>query len=135
MLADFAVRNGEWLRPYNLSDAAKETWAEAELNPSFISIHNSIWTVARKHPESLVVQLVNLSGLDPHQHWAEEHHLPTLCENILVRIKMHQRPSKVFWDSPENSAGPQPLDFEYSPGNLTFQIPHIHLTGLVAIHE
>jgi dextranase len=134
-LSDFAVRNGEWMRPYNLSEASKERWAEGELNPSFISSDASIWTVTRKYPESLVLHLVNLSGLDPHQRWDEEHALPTPCENLLVRIEMYQRPSKVFWDSPENSAGPQPLNFEYKSGILIFQIPHIHLTGLVAIHE
>jgi dextranase len=134
-LYDFAVRNGEWLRPYTLSDRAKETWAESELNPSFISTDDSVWTIARKCPESLVVQLVNLSGLDPHQRWDEEHTLSTPCENIAVRIEMHQRPSQIFWDAPENTTGLQPLTFEYNNGILTFQIPYIHLTGLVAIHE
>jgi dextranase len=134
-LYDYAVRNGEWLRPYTLSGAAKETWVEGELNPSFISTDDSIWTVARKYPELLVLQLVNLSELDPHQRWDEEHALPKPYENIVLRIEMYQRPSQIFWDAPENLAGPQPLTFEYDSRLLTFQIPHIHLTGLVVIYE
>jgi dextranase len=132
---DFAVRDGEWLRPYTLPDASKETWTRGELNPDFISTDNSIWVVARKYSGSLVLQLVNLSGLDPHQRWDEEHALPNPCENMTVRVEMNKYPSQILWDAPENTIGPQSLSFEYDSGTLTFQIPHIYLTGLVAIHE
>ncbi len=129
------MRNGEWLRPYTLSGAEKEIWAESELNPGFISTDESIWTVARKHPELLVVQLVNLSGLNSHQRWDEEHVFPSACKSLFVRVEMEHSPSHIFWDAPENSEGPQPLSFEHNSGILTFQIPPIYLTGLVAIYE
>jgi len=134
-LYDFAVRNGEWLRPYTLSEAAKEIWARGELNPGFLSTDDSIWTVVRKYPGSLIVQLVNFSGLDSHQRWEEEHALPAPCENVVLRIEMQGRPSQIFWDAPENSTGLQSLSFEYENGILTSQIPQIYFIGLVAIHE
>ncbi|HLO17199.1 MAG TPA: glycoside hydrolase family 66 protein [Anaerolineales bacterium] len=133
--SDFAVRNGEWLRPYALSTAVKEAWAGGELNPKFISNDDSIWAVARKYPKLLVVQLVNFSGLDPHQRWDKEHVAPTLCENVFVKIETPQPPSQILWDCLEQIDGPQVLNFEYSNGTLTFQIPQIHFIGLVAIHE
>ena len=134
-LADFAVRNGEWIRPYTLSQPEKEVWANAELNPSFIVANKSILTVVRRHATSLIVQLVNLHGLHPHVRWDEAHSAPSPCEKIPIRIRLAQRPSQVLWDCPERIHAPQALRFEYSDGMLTFQIPHIDYIGLVAIHE
>jgi dextranase len=134
-LSDFMVRNGEQLRPYTLSAPEKEIWARSELNPNFISIDNSIWTIVRSYPKSLVLQLVNFSGLDRHQRWDEAHIAPTPCQNVSVKISMPQRPTQIFWDCPEQTNGPQALNFEHSNGTLTFQIPLINFIGLVAIRE
>jgi hypothetical protein len=133
-LSDFTVRNGEWLRPYTLSAAERAAWAQGELNPSFISASDSIWTVARRYPDKMVVQLMNFSGLASHQRWDEEHTAPAKCQNVSVKIQMLQRPAQVFWDAPELAAGPQALDFEYSNKVLTFQIPQINFIGLVVIY-
>ncbi len=133
-LADFTVRDGEWLRPYTLSTVEKEAWAESELNPKFISIDESIMTVARHHPKMLVVQMVNFSGLDSHQQWDVFHAAPTPCQNLLARIQLTKRPAQILWDCPEQQ-GSQVIDFEYSNGVLTFYIPQINYTGLVVIHE
>jgi dextranase len=134
-LADFAVRNGEWIRPYTLSQVEKEVWANGELNPAFIEANESILTVVRHHATSLIVQLVNLHGLHPHVRWDEAHPAPSPCEKIPIKIRLAQRPSQVLWDCPERIDAPQALGFEYSDGTLTFQIPHIDYIGLVAIHE
>jgi len=134
-LADFTVRDGEWLRPYTLSTVEKEAWSESELNPKFISIDASIMTLARHHPKTLVVQMVNFSGLDFHQQWDVIHAAPTPCENIPVKIQTPKQPAQIFWDCPEQLEGPQAIDFEYSNRVLTFHIPQINYTGLVAIHE
>lgn len=133
-LADFTVRNGEWLRPYALSTVEKEAWAESELNPKFISIDASIMTVARHHPKMLVVQMVNFRGLDSHQQWDVLHAAPTLRQNTLVKIQISKQPDQIFWDSPEQQ-GSQVIAFEYSNGVLSFYIPQINYTGLVVIHE
>lgn len=133
-LADFTVRDGEWLRPYILSTVEKEAWSESELNPKFISIDESIMTVARRHPKMLVVQIVNFSGLDSRQQWDVAHVAPIPRQNILVKIQMSKQPAQILWDSPEQQ-GLQAMDFEYSNGVLTFHIPQINYTGLVAIHE
>jgi dextranase len=134
-LSDFTIRNGEWLRPYTLTVAEKDHWAESELNPEFISTDDAIMTVARRYPKSLVVQLVNFNGLVPHQHWDEAHPFPTPCRELSISIQMSQRPSQIFWDCPEQTDGPLALSFEYFNGTLTFQIPQINFIGLVAIHE
>ena len=63
-LSDYMVRNGEWLRPYNLFPAEQEEWAQAELSPEFISTNASIWTVVRTFPKSFVIQLVNFTNLE-----------------------------------------------------------------------
>ena len=134
-LSDFAVRNGEWLRPYILSATEKEVWAKGELNPKFVSLNSSIWTVVRRYPKSLVVHLVNFSGLDSHQRWDEAHVPPTPFRNVSINIQISQRPRQVFWDSPERVEGTQSLAFEYLNETLTFQIPQINFIGLVAIYE
>lgn len=134
-LSDFSVRSGEWLRPYTLSAPEKEVWAEGELNPNFIFTDDSIWNVARRHPKSLIVQLVNFTGLDPHQRWDEAHAVSTPCQDVALSIQMPKRPTQISWDCPEQIQGPQTLNFEYSNGILTFQIPQINYIGLVAIHD
>jgi dextranase len=134
-VADFTVRNGEWLSSYSLSNADKNNWAESELNPEFIFTDESIMTVARRYPNSLSIQLVNFNGLDPHQRWDEAHAAPVPCQNISIKIKIDRRPSRIFWDCPELPDGPQALDFEYTDGILTFQIPQINYIGLAAIYE
>ena len=134
-LSDFAIRNGEWLRPYTLSMSEKEIWAEGELNSGLIATNDSILTVARRYPKSLIVQLVNFNGLDWHPHWDETHPFPTPCWKVSIRIQMSQRPSQIFWDCPEKTDSPQALDFEYSNGKLTFQVPQINFIGLVTIHD
>jgi len=134
-LADFNVRNGEWLSSYTLSTADKNNWAESELDSEFIFTDNSIMTVARRYPKSLSIQLVNFNGLDLHQRWDETHTAPTPCQNVSVKMQIDKRPSQIFWDCPELTDGPRALDFEYTAGALTFQIPQINYLGLVSIHE
>jgi dextranase len=134
-LSDFTIRNGEWLNSYVLSDVEKDKWAQSERNPEFISTDDSIMTVARRYPKSLVIQLVNFHGLDPHQTWDEAHPFPTSCRKVSIRIQMSQRPSQIFWDCPEQTDGPRALSFEYFNGTLTFQIPRINFIGLVAVHD
>jgi dextranase len=131
--SNFAVRNGEWLQPYTLSAAEKEIWAEKGQNPEFFSTGDAIMTVARRCPKILVVQLVNFNDLDPHLSWNEAHPFPTPRRKVSIRIQMSQRPSQIFWDCPEQIDGPHELNFEYSSGTLTFQIPQINFIGLVAI--
>src|SRR5258706_1246441 len=134
-LADFTVRNGEWLSSYTLSDVEKITWAESDLNPKTVSTDDSIMTVARRYPNSLSVRLINFNGLDLHQHWDEEHAAPTPFQNISIKIQIDNRPSQIFWDCPELTDGPEALDFEYTDETLTFQIPQIIYIGLVAIYD
>jgi dextranase len=134
-LSDFAVRNGEWLRHYNLSKDEKEFWAKSDLNPEFVSTEEAIWTVVRNYPKSFVVQLVNFTGLDPHQRWDEGHTASTLCKDVSIEIQLSRRPTQIFWDCPELTKGPQALDFDYANEVLKFQVPQIHLIGLVAIYE
>jgi dextranase len=134
-LSDFTVRNGEWLRPYNLSDAEREKWSQSELNPEFISTDVPLWTVARRHPEDIVVHVVNFTNLDASQRWDEAHPAPTLCEEATLRIQIPYPPAQVLWDCPEQLDGPQVMDFEYSDGTLTVKIPQINITGLIAIYE
>lgn len=134
-LSDYMVRNGEWLRPYTLSIAEREKWSRTELNPAFISTHDLLWTVARSYPKTLVIQFVNLAGLDVHQRWDEAHDAPVPCEEVVVRIQFSRRPTQVLWDCPEQIDGPRELGFEYSNATLTVKLPQIYFTGLVAIHE
>jgi dextranase len=132
--SDFMVRNGEWLRPINLSDAEREVWSQAELNPGFISSYASIWTVARRYPKNTVIQLVNFTGIDAHQRWDETHATPIPCEEVMLRIQISHRPTQVLWDCPEIDIH-QEVRFEYSDGSLTVKIPKINFIGLIAIHE
>jgi dextranase len=134
-LSNFMVRNGEWLRPYNLSASDRERWSQAELNPGFIFTDVPLWTVARKHPGSIVIQVVNFVKLDPHQRWDEPHAAPSCCQEVILRIQLSQRPSQVVWDCPELIDGPQILEADYSGGTLTVKIPQIDSTGMIAIHE
>jgi len=133
--SDYIVRNGEWLRPYTLSATGREIWAASDLNPEFISIEEGIWTVARSYPEKMVLQFVNVTGLGPHPCWDVVHSPPTPCQNVSIGIRMSQRPAQIFWDCPEQNHGPQRVNFEHADGMLTFQIPQINFTGLVAIYE
>lgn len=134
-LTDFAVRNGEWLRPYTLSTEEKAAWAEGEWNPTFISTSESLMTVVRRHGASMIVQFVNFSGLDPHQRWNALHAPPALCRKLSIQVRMAHRPSQILWDCPERIGGLQALAFEYANGTLTFHIPQIHFIGAVLIHE
>jgi len=134
-LSDFTVRNGEWLSSYTLSDVEKNGWAAGDLNPRFIAADDSVMTVARRYRKALSIQLVNFNGLDPHQRWDEAHAAPAPCQNISIKIQIDNRPSQIFWDCPELTAGPEALDFEYTDKTLTFQIPQISYIGLVAIYE
>jgi dextranase len=134
-LSDFMVRNGEWLRPYNLSASEQDLWSQGELNPDSIIVDHSIWAVARSYPKATAIQMVNFTDLDSHLRWDKAHAVPSSCENVTVRILSSQRPAQIFWDSPEQTDSPQQLRFEYSNGFLTFQIPKINFTGLVVIHE
>lgn len=133
-LSDFAVRSGEWLRPYNLSLEGKDEWSRAGLNPDFISTGESLWTVARKYPGFLVISIVNFNGLNSDQRWDEAHSVPIPCQNMPVGIQTPHSPSRIFWDIPENN-GPREIDFEYQDGTLKFQVPQINTIGLVAIYE
>jgi hypothetical protein len=123
------------LSSYPLSRADKNNWAESELDPEFVFMDHSILTVARHYPSLFSVRLVNFNRLDPHQRWDEAHAAPTPRQNVSVKIQMDKRPSQIFWDCPEQTDGPQVLDFEYTDGTLTFQIPQINYIGLVAIYE
>ena len=134
-LSDYAVRNGEWLRPHTLSVDEKEIWSRGELNPEFISPNESIWTVARRLPKQMVIQLVNFTNLASSPRWDEAHAFPAACQNVSIKIQMQQRPSQIFWDCPEQTHCLQLLDFEYSNETLTVQIPHISFLGLIAIYE
>jgi dextranase len=133
--ADFAVRNGEWIRPYTLTPAEQMTWSQVELNPPFISTENSIWTVSRKYPKGHTIHLVHFSGLESHLRWDEAHVAPTPCEQISINVQISQRPSHVFWDAPEQIQGLQEMHFEYQDGRLSFQIPQINYTGLIIIYD
>ena len=133
--SDYMVRNGEWLRPYALSGAEREGWAQARLNPPFVSIDASIWTVARSYPKSMVIQLVNFTNLDSHQRWDEAHLAPASWKEVMVRIQTSRQPAQILWDCPERIDGPQELGFEYLEGTLTVKIPQINFTGLLNIHE
>jgi dextranase len=134
-LSDYAVRNGEWLRPYTLSVDEKEVWSRGELNPEFILLDEGLWTVARQYPKRLVIQLVNFTDLASSQSWDEPHAAPTPCSEVLIKVRMPQRPSQIFWDCPEQTHGLQLLDFEYSNETLTVQILHINFLGLITIYE
>jgi dextranase len=134
-LADFAVRNGEWVMPYALPPAERERWSRGEWNPPSVSIDESIWVVVRRYPQTLSVQLINFNGLDPHQRWDESHAAPTIRENVIVKIQMHHPPSHVRWDVPEQTQGPRELSFEHNEAILIFQIPQIHFIGLITVHE
>jgi dextranase len=135
LLADFTVRNGEWLRPYSLSTAEKKAWSEGDLDPKFISTDESIMTLGRHHPKLIVLQMVNFSGLDPHQQWDMVHAAPSSRQHVAIKIQMVQRPAQVLWDCPEQLEGPQAIHFQHANGILTFYIPQINFTGLVAIYE
>jgi dextranase len=133
--SDFMVRNGEWLRPYILSEAAKENWATGELNPDYISTSDSIMTVTRNVPKKMILHLVNFTNLGSHPRWDEDHAAPTPCQNVSISIQRSQSPTQIFWDSPEQTKGLRTLNFECSSGTLSFQIPQINFTGLVLIHD
>jgi hypothetical protein len=128
------VRNGECLRPYTLSEAEKERWAEGVFLPSYISTGDSIMTVVRSFPGKMSLQLVNFTDLGPHLRWDEDHPAPTPCVNVSVSIQRSQSPTRIIWDSPEQNKC-HLLDFEYSNGTLMFQIPQINYTGLVVIYD
>jgi dextranase len=132
---DFIVRNGEWLRSYNLPETEKEKWAESELNPGYISTDDFIMTVVRNQPQKMIIQLVNFKNLSSRARWDEEHVNLIPCQNFSVTIQRPQRPRHVFWDCPEQTNGSQVMDFEYSHGTLEFRIPQIHYIGLVVIHD
>jgi len=134
-LSDFIVRDGEWLRPYTLSETEKKAWAEGELDPGVIASNPFIMTVARWHANSLALQLVNFNGLDLQPCWDEAHAPPTPYRNVSISIQFPGRPAQVLWDCPEKTDGLQALDFEFSSEVLTFHIPHLNFIGLVLIHD
>lgn len=131
---DFAVRNGEWLMSYNLSTEEKNVWAEGELNPSFVSADESLWTVARKYPHGWSVRVLNVSGLDSHPRWDQPHGSPKRQQKVAMSIKSAKRPLSVIWDCPEQSQ-PQEIQFDYQGGIVTCELPQIQFLGLLIIHE
>ena len=133
-LSDFIVRDGEWFRPYTLSETERNAWAEGEVDPGSISTDSSIMIVARRHANSLILHLVNFNGLTLRRRWNEAHEPPTPCQNVPLRIRSPRRPAQVLWDCPENAC-PQALELEYSADVLTFAIPHINFIGLVLLHD
>ncbi|MEP6896003.1 MAG: glycoside hydrolase family 66 protein, partial [Chloroflexota bacterium] len=129
--ADFAVRNGEWLRSYNLSADEKKVWAENE----FVTVDEFIWAVMRYYPKALTFALINITGLSPHQQWDQAHVPPEKRENVSIQIQLPYQPSQVYWDCLEMFTASQILEFQYTNGMLKFQIPQIEYLGLVIIHE
>ena len=132
---DFAIRNGERLRCYSLSSSEREQWADGELNPDFVRVCDSIWSVVRHHPKALAIHFVNFTGLNMALQWDEAHPAPTACQNVLVRLQTSRRPDRVLWDCPERSEGLQVLDFEFLNGELHFTLPQLNNMGLISIHE
>jgi dextranase len=132
---DFAVRNGEWLRPYHLPDIEREQWSKGSLNPEFVRVPDSIWSVVRQYDEGRVIHFVNFTGLREEARWDEAHASPTPCRDVPVCIRGPQKPKCLSWDCPEQTQGPRPLDFEYSNGELQFLLPQINYLGLLHIDE
>jgi hypothetical protein len=83
----------------------------------------------------MVIQLINFTGLDSHQHWNNTHPAPSPCADATLGIQFPRQPAQVVWDCPEQNNGPQILQTYYSDGMLTVKIPQIHFTGLIVIHE
>jgi hypothetical protein len=69
------------------------------------------------------------------QQWDQVHAAPMTRENLSIEVQTKVQPGYVYWDCPETSHGPQKLDFQYSNGKLKFQIPQLHYTGVIVIHE
>jgi dextranase len=131
---DFAVRSGEWLKAYHLSGADLQAWSNAELDQEFISGVASVWSVRRTLPEGEVLSLINLTGLE-NPRWDQPHTAPRPCKNLKVRIPCSRPPAQVFWSCPEQADDPQPLAFEHRGETLHLEIPLIHYSGLVTIHD
>jgi hypothetical protein len=135
LFLDFIVRDEEWLRPYQLSAEEKERWAEGELNPHYIFTDDAIMTVVRNFPGKMILHFVNFTNLSVHSRWDEAHATPGPPQDVSVNIRRDRMPTKIFWDCPEQRQDIQELDFAYSRGTLTFQIPQINFIGLVAIYD
>ena len=131
---DYAVRTGEWLGSYNLSDGQRRTWAKAEFNPSSLTLEERVWSVMRQRPDGLCFSLVNLKGIE-NPSWNTAHPVPIPALEMTVTVEYPRKPRQVSWASPEQDRGPQALGFEYEQGKLHFAIPNLRYTGVIYIHD
>jgi hypothetical protein len=131
---DFAVRNGEWLRSYNLTTQERKIWAEGEMNPDWIRLDKTVECVARRRPDGLCLTLFNLNGIE-NPCWNIAHPFPIQFIELPAMIEYHRKPHKVLWSCPEQTTSPEALSFEYERHELHFTIPHLCNLGLVYIHD
>jgi dextranase len=120
--ADFAVRYGAWTGP--AADYLPEL--EADAGPE-------AWLFARAANPWTVLHLVNHRGLGLQPRWDEPQPFPAPQVNLPVRLRLAEPPRRVFWAAPERPTdGLQPLDFEYTGGVLSVQIPRLENWTIVA---
>lgn len=132
---DYLVEYGEWMQSYSIRTDERQIWAQARFKPEEIIIDQAIWAVARQYPNGLAVNLVNFNGLEPEQTWDKPHASPSDCREVTVRIKAGKRPEKILWAYPEQTEGPETLNFDYENEHITFRLPSLKLLGVIFIHD
>ncbi len=131
---DFSIRNGEWLTSYNLPKDERKIWAEGVLNPDWVTMSGSVWSIAHHRPEGLCLSLVNMTGLkDPC--WNIAHPAPLPRKNLQIRMKCSQKPNRVLWLCPEQQTRPLSLDFKFDNGKLSCVIPEIRYLGVIIVYD
>jgi len=133
---DFMARFGEWLQAYTLSAGEREIWAQGELQPVYVQTDAQVWSIARRRPDGLQLNLVNLNGLDQNLSWDAAHEAPLPVENLVVRVRLAKKPARIYWACAEMAEQPPlELNFDFEDGEVTFNIPSLQLSGVIFIHE
>lgn len=128
---DFIVRYGKLLFDPQLTDVSmiytgginEEVRFEADVPVTPNGCLGEVWSMVKVHPERLVIQLVNLCGLD-NDLWAEgKKSRPAVQTGITCTVLAEKPVSGVYFASPD---GPDlaPVALEYE------EVPHGHGIGL-----
>ena len=119
---DFAIRYGELIGPAATDEADRA-----------IVTQPGIWTIGRRCPGWLSVNLVNMSGLgDPR--WDEPLSPPLMQYDLTVRIRCPDPVGQVWWASPDrDQLDLEPLPYLASGREIIVTLPELKYWGLIAI--
>lgn len=143
---DFIVRYGKLLFDPELEEVSmvytgginEEVRFEAEVPVTPNGRLGEVWSMVKAHPERLVIQLVNLCGLDNDRWEQGKRDRPTVQSGITCTVLAEKPVRGVYFASPDcPDLAPVPLAYEEVPHGhgigLRFDLPDLRVWNMVYV--